>query len=220
MKKFNVGDTVIGNSLNCYRITGKGCVMVVTNAYETSFSGIIEKNCHNIEVGEMKSSLRNDWFDLKESMMDVMDSAKKTSPKPKPVYHVPKRFNTGTTIRIAREVTHLNPALDYYEGTSGVVESYKELSNNQWIVRIFLINFGSVDVWEHELVETLTTVKPAVAERVSYPTPPYETAPTDVKTWGRVRETIEIKPAHKEAPKESVFNTKPKVFTITSRRKK
>lgn len=185
MAKFGVGDTVVGNSANLHGVTGEDCVVIVTKAGPTSFSGIVDEHPDDDDqVGTNHDGLKYEWFDLEdEGAWDDDDWAEEAaSLKP----NGPKLYADMAWVRT-------------YEGQRARIigHDYYFHERNCWVCTILLDNDDMVEVYETEL-------KPYDEPKKAYATTApvtmsYGDAPKDVKIWGRVFEDkIVVKPAHEK----------------------
>ncbi len=194
MAKFGVGDTVIGNALNCHGVTCEDCILTVTKVDKASFSGIVDEHPMDDDyVGESHSGLMYDWFDLEESASDIMEDAIGGYPEYNPpVRATPapsKRFGEMVYVTIGRG-PHKEYATTFYEGQRARILQYEGHKDGAWLVTVMFDDGDTAEAYEYEFIAYCTAAKKAPV------TMREEDGPKDVKVWGRTREEIIVAPAH------------------------
>lgn len=195
MAKFAAGDTVIGNAQNCHGVTGEDCVLTVTRAGATAFSGIIDEHPDDSDhEGETHDGLRYEWFDLQESASDIVASACSAAQEPR------KRFTPLDYVSYCGEKVRVLGYEDYDDWSGHQVEIMYEDNETE------VVDESDLETW------VAAPTKPAYQPYNGKPiTHRAEEMPKDYKTMNRVREVIVVVPAHKAEP--IIRKTPPKVQT-------
>lgn len=176
--KFEVGDTVVGNSKNGHGITGPGTKITVSRVNGTTFNGVVESHKNPKEVGSLFEGLVSDWFDLEDDLDNNNNNWEREN--------TPQLYQPGQYVLIYR---------GKYSDTKGTLLGYTNFDGDGWECEVLTHDYETIKIFEDDLDDVPTSS--------AHFTSAWD-VPKDLKTWGRTREEVIVTPAHK---KESVKAT-------------